>query len=357
MRTVLDAGELIKEFLIEKYGEGTEEYKREFDKYFTVIECSEGTFVSEMPSDYTVIDIETTGLEPRYDEIIEISCIKYRNDAEIEKYHSLVKPECRWSDGSILTDFISNLTGITDDMLYNAPSFKDIADDIHNFIKNEVLVGHNIKFDISFLRESFLSNDKIYDCENNTVIDMSNDYVDTLRLSRKLFPALNSHKLIDLALYFDLVQPTHRSMDDCITTHQLFMYLKKYIKEHDIEYASLLNRKRTDYKQVNLRDLVSENVEIDENSPFYEKNVVFTGVLEKLPRVSAAQIVVNMGGHCQNGVNKKTDILVVGGFDMPCIKDGKSGKLKKVEQINLNGGQIQIINEFVFYTLIQDWLK
>ena len=42
---------------------------------------------------------------------------------------------------------------------------------------------------------------------------------------------------------------------------------------------------------------------------------------------------------------KKTDILVVGGFDMPCIKDGKSGKLKKVEQINLNGGQIQIINE------------
>ena len=354
MEKFYDFDKIINKILAKKHGNETEEYKKEYDKYFNEIEYLEGECLKELPCNYTVIDVETTGLNSYDDDIIEISCIKYRNDVEIDRYHSLINPCGK------LAPFITGLTGITDEMLFDAPKFKDIADEIYDFLKDEVLVGHNVNFDISFLRESFFSNDKFYDYKDNVVTVMSNDYIDMLRISRKLFPDFSSRSLIDMASYFDIVEHTHRSTDDCITVYNLFLCLKKYMKEHGIDYTELMKSKKNYYKtrpKVDLRTLISENTEIDENNPFFEKNVVFTGTLIEFPRVDAAQIVVNLGGHCQNGVNKMTDILIVGGFESSNIKDGKSTKLKKVEKINFNGGEIQVIDELTFYMLLRDWLK
>lgn len=89
--------------------------------------------------------------------------------------------------------------------------------------------------------------------------------------------------------------------------------------------------------------------------PFYNKNCVFTDALEKFTRKDAAQIVCNIGGFCENNVTKKTNFLIVGDFDYSAnIKDGKSSKLKKAEQLILAGQDLHIISENTFYDMLED---
>ena len=114
----------------------------------------------EMPMTYSVIDIETTGLSPEYDEIIEVSAIKVCNNKIVDTFTSLVQPRgYEYEDDEYpdvllheyVSDFISQLTGITNDMLSTAPSIQDVLPKYLEFIGNDMLLGHNINFDINFL--------------------------------------------------------------------------------------------------------------------------------------------------------------------------------------------------------------
>ena len=94
-------------------------------------------------------------------------------------------------------------------------------------------------------------------------------------------------------------------------------------------------------------------VETKKTHPLYGKVCVFTGKLELMSREQAAQLVVNLGGTCGNGVTKKTNYLILGNNDYcSTIKDGKSSKQKKAEQLILSGQDLQIIPEDVFYELV-----
>ncbi|WP_196590378.1 PolC-type DNA polymerase III [Pectinatus frisingensis] len=94
-----------------------------------------GKSLLETPVDYTIIDLETTGFDPHYDEIIEIGCIKYRSNKEVEKFQTLIQPSPSYEyddDDNKTTiyyvdDFISKLTGITNEMLVSAPRFENIS--------------------------------------------------------------------------------------------------------------------------------------------------------------------------------------------------------------------------------------
>ena len=93
--------------------------------------------------------------------------------------------------------------------------------------------------------------------------------------------------------------------------------------------------------------------EFDEDNPFFEKVCVFTGVLEKMKRSDAAQLVVDLGGICGNSVTKKTNYLILGNNDYcPTIRDGKSTKQKKAEELKLKGNDIEIISENTFYDML-----
>lgn len=295
-----------------------------------------GKSLTAILPDYTVLDIETTGLDPSFDEIIEVSAIRVRGNSVCDTFSSLVKP------ASPVDDFIVELTGITNEMLDTAPTISDVFPRFIQFVGDDVIVGHNVNFDINFLYDtsSILS-----------LAPFKNDFIDTMRLSRKLFPEAKNHKLGTLAQLFNIPQPvSHRSAADCDTTNSIYRHISQYVSENEIDLSALFAKKRYTCKAA---DIQAEVDSFGEDSPFFGKVCVFTGVLEKMVRRDAMQIVVNMGGICGDSVTAKTNYLILGNNDYcSSIKDGKSSKQKKAEGLILKGKDLSIISEDVFYDMI-----
>ena len=111
-------------------------------------EYIKGGATNEFPDDYVVIDIETTGLNPVKDHIIEISALRYRANRKVDEFVTLVAP------GVIIPDFITRLTGITDDMLQKAPNVAEAAGAFMDYIGDDIIVGYNVTFDLAFLNEA-----------------------------------------------------------------------------------------------------------------------------------------------------------------------------------------------------------
>jgi len=169
--------------------------------------------LDELPSDCVIVDIETTGFSAKNDSIIEISALKVSNDKIIAEFSSLVKSL------KPIPPFISRLTGIKPDMLSDAPSIKTVLRDFCDFISESPIVGHNIKFDLSFL------NSKLKDLYNKT---LPNDYADTLVFSRKIYTELTSHKLTNIAGYLNIdTLNAHRALKDCHMTFCIMEDMKK----------------------------------------------------------------------------------------------------------------------------------
>lgn len=286
------------------------------------------------PEDYTVVDIETTGFDPMFDEIIEVAGIKYRGRNEVGRFQSLVKPD----DG--IPDYITALTGITNEMVADAPGIEDVLPRFLEFIGEDIVVGHNVHFDVNFL----------YDyAEDFELKPFSNDLVDTLRLSRRLYPELQSHKLSALAAHFG-VEPDgeHRALADCVTTQKCLSAMDAYAAQNGgiPESAEDLYRKLS-------KTIVAETSDFNPDSLIYGRTFAFTGKLERMTRKEAMQAVVNAGGHCTDGVVAETNYLVLGNNDYcKAIKDGKSAKQKKAEKMKLNGADIESISESVFCDML-----
>lgn len=296
---------------------------------------SKGASLLIIPHDYTVVDVETTGYDPRYDEIIEVGCIKYRNFQETARFQTLIQPP-KNRLGEYVDSFIESYTGITNQMLETAPPFVDVANDLCNFLSGELIVGHNVNFDINFLYDSLITFDVIFD----------NGFVDTLRLARRLLPNLKSYRLEDLDEYFGLNAEHHRSIKDCETTHQVLLKFAQIVSEQNINLPKISRQK------LDLRSIQADN-EISTENALRGKYCVFTGKLGKFTRADAAKFVVNLGGFCENTVTQKTNFLIVGDFSYSSnIKDGKSSKLKKAEQLILKGQDLKILSESVFYEMI-----
>lgn len=297
-----------------------------------------GKSLVKMPSNFTVIDIETTGLDPNYDEIIEIGAIKVKDNKIIDTFESLVNPGDYYID-----DFITDLTGITNEMVKTAPSLEDILPGYIDFIKNDILLGHNVHFDINFLYDVML--DKLN-------YKFSNDLVDLLRLSRKVFPDFKNYKLETVATNLGVkTKNKHRSLRDCEITFESYIKLIEHIKNKKIDLNELFAGNHG--KVLDLRTLESDNETFDEDHLLYNANCVFTGKLERMERKTAAQLVLDLGGKCLNSVTKKANFLILGNFDYNAtVKDGKSNKLKKAEKLILEGQDLKILSEDVFYDLV-----
>ena len=104
-----------------------------------------GRNLVDFPKEFVVLDIETTGLSPHRDEIIELSALLVKNDEIVEEFNRLVKPE-----GEI-SAFITNLTGITPEMVADAPDIATAIKEFDDFCAGKIVLGHNITFDISFI--------------------------------------------------------------------------------------------------------------------------------------------------------------------------------------------------------------
>ncbi|URN84987.1 exonuclease domain-containing protein [Acetobacterium wieringae] len=270
------------------------------------------------PNEFVVLDIETTGLSPTYDSIIEISALRVRDGIVISKFSSLTKPTSYFmplfpkenktdylytDDGEpyyYVCDFISDLTGITNAMLADAPDLKDVLEDFSSFILDSIVVGHNVSFDVNFLKHNFR---QLFD--RNIEIT----YVDTMRIARKIFSEERHHRLIDVTNYLSIIlddSKLHRSLYDCEVTLNCYQAMYDMIPSkydtHD-NFIDLFNRRtRSNFDP---RNLSPESEEIDDSNPFFNKECIFTGSLDKMVRKEAQQIVVNLGGTCGKTVTQK----------------------------------------------------
>lgn len=156
---------------------------------------------------YAIIDVETTGGIARYERITEIAIVLHDGEKVVDTFSSLVNPErsIPWN--------ITQLTGITDEMVAHAPKFFEIARQIVELTEDAIFVAHNVSFDFSFIREEFARLGYTY----------SRKQLCTVRLSRKVFPGLPSYSLSNLKRHFGInAEKSHRALDDTLATVQLF---------------------------------------------------------------------------------------------------------------------------------------
>lgn len=168
-------------------------------------------------SDYILFDLETTGLSTENDQVVEISALKITCGEITDEFSTLVNP------GIHIPYQASSINGITDEMVKDAPDMEHALKDFISFIGNSILVGHNIKrFDLGFIQR---------DAVRYFGKQITNDYVDTLTLSRKYLPELCSHSLGYLADHYDVsYEGAHRALADCHINKQVYDCLKNEIE-------------------------------------------------------------------------------------------------------------------------------
>lgn len=160
---------------------------------------------------FVCFDVETTGLDAN-DQIIDIGAYKIENGVITESFNSFVNP-----NRSIPKE-ITELTGITNEDVKNAPFIKDVIADFYKFTQNSVLVAHNIGFDIGYIKRA--GNDAEY--------YFYNDLMDTLALSTKNLPMLHNHKLNTVAEYLNIkLVNHHRASDDALACAKIFLKILK----------------------------------------------------------------------------------------------------------------------------------
>ncbi len=179
---------------------------------------NKGKRLCSYAEDYVVFDLETTGINPELDAIIEISAVKVEKHKIVEEFSTLVNP------GRHIPAGATAVNGITDHMVKDAPDIETAMKGFLEFIGSHVLVGHNIHtFDMNFVYDAALH---FLDQE------VKNDYIDTLYMARKYLPELPHHKLTDVAAHFGFrTEGAHRALFDCMMNQSCYEELGKLLEK------------------------------------------------------------------------------------------------------------------------------
>ncbi len=187
-----------------------------------------------------VLDFETSGLSPQYgDRAIEIGAVKIEKGVVVDRFQQLINPGFR------VSSFIAGYTGITNEMLKDAPSAYEVMSDFSDFIEGCNLVAHNASFDKRFLDYEFSKIGKTY----------SGDFACSLLISRRLYQDIHSHKLGNLVEF--LAIPTdgvfHRALADSEMTGRLWTKMTEDVKRHrgcDVSFDFMRRLSKTPKQKV-----------------------------------------------------------------------------------------------------------
>ena len=160
---------------------------------------------------FVVFDIETTGKEVMSSGITEIGAVKLVDGKVVEQFTTLVKPDYR------ISEEITALTGITEEMVKDAPKISSVIPDFMKFIEGATLIAHNAEFDVKFIKRYAGAEE----------YEIKNKVIDTLELSRALLPQLKHHKLNIVADHFGIIFHHHRALSDAYATAEVFIELMK----------------------------------------------------------------------------------------------------------------------------------
>jgi DNA polymerase-3 subunit epsilon/ATP-dependent DNA helicase DinG len=172
---------------------------------------------------YVALDLETTGLRPERDAIIEIGAVKFRENEMLETWSSLVNPQ------RPVPHKITQLTGITQAEANQAPTISSVISPLRSFVKDYPIVGHNVPFDLSFLKQHNLF--------------LENPAIDTFELASILLPHAARYSLGTLADALGITFPTrHRALEDALATKDLFLGLLQQASQLDLSVIREINR-------------------------------------------------------------------------------------------------------------------
>lgn len=170
-----------------------------------------------MTDSYISIDLETTGLNPKWDRIIEIGALKVQEGRITDRFSVFVNP------GRKLEERIIELTGIRDEDLADAPYVEDVLEDLLAFLEDLPLLGHSILFDYSFLKKA----------ATDRKIPFEKDGIDTLKIARKYLADLEHRNLDYLCRYYQIPHRAHRALEDAEATLLLYQKLRELFGEQD----------------------------------------------------------------------------------------------------------------------------
>ena len=232
-----------------------------------------------MDNEYIVLDIETTGLSFRTEKITEIGAVKVKDGEIVDTFECFVNPEVP------IPQKIVEITHITDEMVKDAETIDKVMPKFLEFIGDLKLVAHNADFDIGFLK---------YNAEN-LGLSMDNEYIDSLALSRQLYPDFKRHKLGIIAEKLGInVENAHRALDDVKTLVKVFIkMIEKQLEEPKKTRGKKKEEKKELYKTLpsyhaiilvkdykGLRNLY-ELISTSHLNYFYKRPRILTSVLEK----------------------------------------------------------------------------
>ncbi|MEJ5143970.1 exonuclease domain-containing protein [Sphingobacterium sp. MYb388] len=285
--------------------------------------------------------------------------LTYVKDFKIVKQESyLIKPPCYPNFDS----FNVQLHGINPDMVKDSPTFDVLYNEkLKDVLTGNLIVSHNTSFDILVLRETLSE----YNIEWPEL-----KYLCTLVLSRRLLTSLPSFSLPSVYNILGLgdLKNHHRASADSQAAAEIAIELfnrHAVLQIEDIPTNLNYNigelsansfrgftHKRT-YQSSKDRfaftDLEINEEDFDRDSIFYSKNVVFTGKMTSMTRAEAAQIILKIGGKFSDGLNAKTNILVIGQQEVAVVgAEGRSSKQKKAEDMRAKGLEIEVMSELEF---------
>ena len=169
------------------------------------------------------LDLETTGLDSKTDAIIEIGAIRFNDRRVEEEFQTLIRPPRG------IPEFITNLTGISNPMVQNSPTIDEIIPELEDFVADLPILGHNVKFDVGFLREQGLFR--------------YNETLDTYDMASVLLPGAGRYNLGALGQYLGVPFPAeHRALEDARVTHAIFMRMQDIARELPVEILAEIVR-------------------------------------------------------------------------------------------------------------------
>ena len=305
---------------------------------------------------FVALDFETANY--KHTSICQVGIAVFENGEIVDKQSFLVKPTPNHFENLHIS-----IHGIRPENVTDKPSFDKYWSSISHYFENREVIAHNASFDFSALRHTL----QLFDIPfPNTT------YYCSMLLSKRIMAGLMNYQLQTVCKEFNIEFDHHDALSDAVAAGKLIVELcrnqnvnslKELSEKFNFRPGKLLNNDYISFssslaRKSNTKTLFdrieSQTTEFDDEHPFYNKNIVFTGALSNLNRADAMQMVVNVGGLIKpDSLTRKTNYLVVGNYDYKQFGEGfESSKLQKAKQYILNGQDIEIISENDFFKMI-----
>lgn len=303
------------------------------------------------PGSWVSVDVETAN---RFRSSICSIGLAFVQDGEIVGgFHSLVQPEPFEFD-----PYNSYVHGIYPEDVAGAPTFAEVWAQIDELLRGRTVLAHNAGFDVGALRLAL----SIHDVEFTEF-----GYYCTRLLSKKAWPQLPSYALGYIADHCQITFEHHDAFDDARACAEVALRCVETLGGKTLDEIATSHAFRRGqvfrggyspsimkHWSRSSRGMVDQDGPNDENHPFFDRTVVFTGTLQSMVRRDAMQLVVNVGGVCTSSVSKNTSFLVVGDQDYSKFRDGlMSNKMRTAASLLEEGVDIEIVSEREFLRLLE----